>query len=228
MLKKGMMGLCCAVLAGMSLLPAPTPAQSSHYLCDFPESNPLRYQDFRWLPNELPIKVYLPPVPYASSNPGMYIPLVQRAFNSWTEVAPALRFSFVDDPKQARIRVIWHEHFPENEGQWGWAYFPLPVYNRQREVTGHSSQLNLAIKAQPGTGMGIGAILFSYDELLAITTHEVGHALGLPHSGNEDDLMSPYIFKFSADSKWGISQRDVNTLYALYGLPKKLKVHPCS
>lgn len=231
---KGLFGAClsASLLAGLTVLPAPQAAQAQnqqHYLCDFPVSDPLRYQDFRWLPKELPVKVYIPPVPFQTPNPNMYIPLVQQAFNSWTAVAPALRFSFVDDPNQAQIDVVWHEHFPENEGTWGQAYFPLPIYsrNKQRELLGHVSQLHLAIKAQPGSGMGTGAILFSHEELLAVSTHEVGHALGLPHSRNPDDLMSPYIFKFSATSKWGISQRDINTLYALYGLPKKLTKHPC-
>lgn len=228
MLKTGFTSLCCAVLAGMTLLPAETSAQSNHYLCDFPFQELRNYQERRWLPSELPIKVYIPPVPYVTPNPKIYIPLVQQAFLSWTKVAPALRFSFVDQPDQAQIKIDWKEHFPEDERAWGRANYPIPQYNRSRQLTSHRSTIFLAIKAQPGTGMALRATLFSYDELLAVATHEVGHALGLTHSKNPNDIMSQYIYKYFAESKWAISQRDINTLYILYGLPKQLKAHPLS
>jgi predicted Zn-dependent protease len=215
-------------LAGLSLYQSSgyVLAAGDNYLCDFPEADARIYQDFRWFPGELPVSVYIPQVPFATRDPNMYVPLVRQAFGNWTQVAPALKFSFVDDPAQAQIRVVWREYFPQDEGTWGEAMFPQPYYTSQKEIR-HRSELHLAVKAQPGSGMGTGAIAFNAEELMAIATHEVGHSLGLPHSRNPGDLMSPYIFKFTAKNKWGISQRDVNTLYTLYGLPKKLKVHPC-
>ncbi len=45
-----------------------------------------------------------------------------------------------------------------------------------------------------------------------ITAHEIGHALGLEHSGNAMDLMYPSYREITT-----ISKNDLNAFYALYG-----------
>lgn len=206
-----------------------SPAQAytppgDHYLCDFPA--PLeRYRYFRWYPEEFPLKVYVPPVHIASPNPGLYLPLVQQAFMAWAQHFPALRFVFVNTPADAHIKVKWVEHFPESEGTWGQALFPQPQPPRYKT---HRSEVHLALRAQQGSAIGTDSPFFSQEELMAIAVHEVGHALGLPHSKNPEDIMTPYIFRLTAQSQWRISSRDLNTLAYLYRLPRNLKIPPCN
>lgn len=216
-----------STLGAMAFLPLAAVADDN-YLCDFPEPDGRVYQNYRWFPGELPLRIFIPPVPFATPHPEMYIPLVQKAFLSWGQAAPVFTFQFVKDPRQAQIVVEWREHFPETEDMWGEATLPNP-YLTQDGLVRHTVRMHLAVKAQPGSAIGsIGAVPFAYDELLAIVTHEAGHALGMPHSRDEGDIMSYYLSRNLASTTWRITQRDVNTLYALYRLPKQLKVHPCA
>lgn len=216
-----------SMLAGMAMM-APASRADDNFLCDYPFEDGRLYQAFRWDPKEFPIKVYIPPVNLQVPNPNMYIPLVQQAFGAWTQATRLFRFQFVDNPKDAQIVVMWRNYFGEEEGQWGEATFPKPYLSETGEIR-HKSELHLAVRAQPGSAVGsVGAVPFSYDELLAIATHEAGHALGVTHSDSEEDIMSVYISRNTASRKWAITQRDVNTLFALYRLPKQLKVHPCA
>lgn len=228
-LKTGLRTLFLTGLASLAILPQTLPAQaaSNHFLCDFPESDLRVYQYMRWFPAELPIKVFVPVMPFQVPKPNMYFPLVQEAFAAWSRVAPAIKFQFVDNAKDAQIVISWREYFPEQEEMWGEATRPKPYLNERGDIS-HKSEVHLAVKAQPGSADGsIGAVPFAYDELLAITTHEIGHSLGLPHSKDPGDIMSIYMSRLTANRTWSITQRDINTLYALYGLPRKLSSNPC-
>ncbi len=197
-----------------------------HYLCDFPERME-RYRYLRWYPEEFPLKIYVPFVPpaFGVENPGMYGAIVQRAFGAWSQRLPGLRFSYTNNPQDAHIRIKWVNYFPESEGTWGQALLPVP---QRPDYKTHKSEVHLAVRAQKGSGMGPGAPLFSYDELMSIAVHEVGHALGLPHSRDPEDIMTPYVFRLTANSQWKITQRDLNTLIYLYRLPRNLKTPPCN
>lgn len=198
-----------------------------HYLCDYPQDIKF-YRYFRWTPEEFPIRVYIPQPQFKTDHPEMYVPLVQQAFLSWSSYLPAISFTWVASPEEAQIKVTWQEKFPDSESTWGQAMYPNPYFDTQRKLK-HKSEIQLALRAQEGTTLIAGQNpFFVKDELLAIATHEVGHSLGLPHSKNRDDLMSAYIFRFSAESRWGITQRDIDTLKRLYSLPADLKISPCN
>ena len=53
----------------------------------------------------------------------------------------------------------------------------------------------------------------SPQQLLLTAAHEMGHALGLPHSDSERDVMYP------TNTARSLSTRDFRTLGALYRLP---------
>lgn len=50
-------------------------------------------------------------------------------------------------------------------------------------------------------------------DFFTVTAHEIGHALGLDHSGNADDLMYPY---YTGEKTW-LSASDVANIQSLYG-----------
>lgn len=202
---------------------SPGLARADDYLCE----ETRRMEDIesqRWYPEEFPIKVYIPPVPYPTEHPEMYIPLVKEAFATWARPLPGLRFAFVDTPAEASIQIQWEEYFKG----WYWGLAFLPVLSKRNGVPRHRSVVYLAINAQPGSGMSVfKPVPFSYIELLAIAKHEVGHSLGLGHSKGDGDLMGPQGYGFLSKSIFPASQRDIDTLLRLYNLPRKLKRHPC-
>jgi predicted Zn-dependent protease len=51
------------------------------------------------------------------------------------------------------------------------------------------------------------------DQILLVAAHEMGHALGLPHSDNERDLMYPM------NTAWRPTSRDYRTMEAVYQTP---------
>lgn len=215
------------LLATGFLAQAPVMALSEDYMCAGGHTkNSL--QMVRWLPEEFPITVYIPPVQFKDTNSETYASWVRASFAAWTQHLPGLRFKYVNRPEEASMRIQWHEAFAQEDPAWGKATLPQAYIDPKTRKIRHQSTLFLATKAQIGTGFSsTKPIPFSQQEFVAITTHEVGHALGLLHSDSEGDLMYPAIMRFTAASQWGLSQRDILTLKRIYALPRQIKQNPC-
>lgn len=108
--------------------------------------------------------------------------LADWALRAWQgESGKLLRLTKVDDARQAHIRVYWAG---AREG----------VYGEARPVLVDGKQ-GAEIHVRPAPAM---ADTLLRDTIVYLTClHETGHALGLPHTGNFEDIM--YNFQLGGD-----------------------------
>lgn len=144
--------------------------------------------------DHMPIKVYI------EDNKNTY--LMKKAFTAWEQSSNKLvRFEYINSPENADIPVYFVEKVEHGEHAVG-----LTTSQVKPDGTFIKAKIDIAKFSDLNT------IKLSNFELLKIMKHEVGHAIGLPHSSNPNGIMNP-----TTNKVLDISKDDIRDLQAIYG-----------
>ncbi len=164
-------------------------------------------QDYmRFKRSDFPLKVAIWVEPALRQYRGVFDKSVRSSFQRWCDASGGyLRFDMVPDQKDARIvcKLLRTVRNPDSTDGRKLGETKLDD-NEGLEDSLKFSRVEVFFNLEQDPR-----------EIPAITLHEVGHALGLDHSGNPKDIMFPHSREPYADV---LTARDKNSIRRLYGI----------
>ena len=146
-----------------------------------------------------PLTVWIQPTSPVGDWQPEFVGEVRDAFNAWSATGIPVRFSFVSDSSKADIHVSFIDQFAEPiSGKTRWA--------RDDNWWIVDGDIVLAIHHDAGEALDRAAVH-------AIALHEVGHLLGLDHTSDITNIMTPRV------RVRDLSAADRSTMELLYSLP---------
>jgi predicted Zn-dependent protease len=135
-----------------------------------------------WDVSGFPVKVYV-----QSSSSKYYKSLfkdyVSYAFRVWQKADSRIKYTFTNNSKDADIEISFVENLAKIYNK---NYMGLTQYytNSYKQIISPKIQITL---------LRFDDIVVPDGEVKATIIHELGHAFGLPHTTNEEDIMFPYM-----------------------------------
>lgn len=148
---------------------------------------------------ERPLRVWVASGAEFSDWDSRHAERVREAFRSWESNRIPVRFTFVVDSSDADIHVNWTDRFDA-------AISGKTLWSRDKRWWIVSGTITLALHHNYGEALDGNAIY-------AIALHEAGHLLGLDHTADASNIMTPRVRVRE------LSAADRATLRLLYSLP---------
>jgi hypothetical protein len=146
-----------------------------------------------------PLTVWVQPWAAVTGWDDAFAGRARDAFTEWQRAGIPVRFTFTDDSAAADVHLTWIDHFDEPiSGRTLW------TRDDRWWITGAS--ITLALHHQDGAPLDATAVR-------AIALHEVGHLLGLDHTSDVANVMTPRV------RVRDLSDADRATVRLLYSLP---------
>ena len=146
-----------------------------------------------------PLRVWVQPETPMSDFSASFPDIVRAAFEEWMSTGIPLKFDFVSDSSNADIHVTWIDRFDEQiSGKTLWAH--------DDDWWIVEANIVLAIHHRGGEPLDGSAVR-------AIALHEVGHLIGLDHTQDSANIMTPKVRVKE------LSDADRATARLLYKLP---------
>jgi hypothetical protein len=148
---------------------------------------------------ERPLRVWIARGEALTGWKDRYVNEVAAAFNAWEDVGIPVRFTLAADSASADVYVGWTDRFRE----------PISgktVWSRDDRWWIVDADITLALHHRDGEALDAA-------QIRAIALHEIGHLLGLDHTGDPANVMAPRV------RVRDLSIADRNTVRLLYSLP---------
>jgi hypothetical protein len=146
-----------------------------------------------------PLRVWIQPTSTIRDWDPTFVLQVRAAFMAWSATGIPVHFRFVSDSAHADARVVFIDHFSD----------PISGKTRWARDDGWwivDADVTLAVHHDGGETLDPAAVR-------AIALHEVGHLLGLDHTSDIANIMTPRVRVRE------LSNADRSTMKLLYTLP---------